>query len=179
MPALKVSLLALLALLVVACGGDPRAVAWRDLTLQMPDGWVAFEETDTHLSISNAALGPGPDGQPGEQPEGDVVAMFFTHEPGTLPRDWRAYVEEHGGVMESDDAIEIDEVPATRLVFSYETIGVPMREMVIVVPARQIVILAQPVPAQGETDAPEVFLRHADTFLEILDTIDWGPPVQD
>ena len=168
-----------LAALLAACGGDPGSVTWRDLTLELPEGWTVFEEADTRLSISNVALGPGEDGEPGEVPEGDAVAMFFTHEPSTAPGDWRTYVEEQDATLESDEAIEIDEVPATRLVFSYETAGIPTREMVVVIPARQIVVLAQPVTAPGETDGPDIFLEYVDTFLEILHTIDWGAPVSD
>jgi hypothetical protein len=175
----SVWLLAVLLAGLAACGGDPAAVSWRDLSLQMPDGWVVFEESENHLSISNAQLGPTAEGQPGEQPEGDVVAMFFTHQPGVQPGQWRDYVEDHDGTLESDDANELAEVPAPRLVFRYDTFGTPMREMVVVIPARQVVVLAQPVPAPGETGGPDTFLRFADTFLEILETIDWGPPITD
>jgi hypothetical protein len=51
--------------------------------------------------------------------------------------------------------------------------------MVVLIPSRHIVVLAQPVPARGDTDAPDVFLRHIDTFVEVLETAEFGPPLLD
>lgn len=169
-----------LALVLVACGGQPSSVTWRNVTLQVPDGWFVFEEHDTHLSLSNADIGPSEVGDPPrEAPDGPVVAMFLTYEPNALPDDWRRYVEEQDATLESDDQIHVGggEVPATRLVFSYTTNDIPTREMVVVIPSRAIVVLAQPVPRPGDTDAPEIFLDYIDTFIEVLDSADFGPPV--
>jgi hypothetical protein len=170
-----------LALFVAACGGgnQPSSVTWRNVEIDLPDGWYVFEEEATRLSISNQDIGPEAVFGASDL-EGDVVAMFLTYEPGTQPNDWRRFVEEQGAELESDDQIVLDgEVPATRLVFRYETDGIPLREMVVVIPSRAIVVLAQPVPAPGDTDAPEVFLRYIDTFIEVLETARFGAPLMD
>jgi hypothetical protein len=184
-PSLSVRLLLLMALLVLAvaaggCGPDnqPSSVSWRNVEVRLPEGWYVFEQTADRLSISNQDLGARPDGSAGDQPDGDVVAMFFTYEPDTLPRDWRRYVEEQDATLEADDRLVLDgDVPATRLVFSYVTNDIPTREMVAVIPSRAIVVLAQPVPGPGDTDAPEVFLRYIETFVEVLEQAEFGAPL--
>lgn len=178
--ALCVGLLLLVAATVAGCdrGNQPSAVEWRNVTVQLPDDWYVFEEADTRLSISNQDIGPEAtreDAQPRDEP---VVAMFFTYEPTTLPDDWRRYVEEQDATLEVDDRLELQgEVPASRLVFSYVTDGVPLREMVVVIPSRSIVVLAQPVPAVGDTSGPEVFLANVETFMQVLEDASFGAPV--
>jgi hypothetical protein len=178
--------LVVLALVLTACGGgnQPSTVTWRNVTLQMPDGWYLFEEEETRLSISNADIGPEAmrtvEEDPDVEPRTDVVAMFLTYEPRTVPGDWRTYAEQQDATIESDEQIVVGgDVPATRIVFSYVTDDVPLREMVVVIPSRSIVVLAQPVPTLGQQDGPEVFLDHVDTFIEVLDTADLGAPVLD
>jgi hypothetical protein len=81
-------------------------------------------------------------------------------------------------VVEADDRLVLtDEIPATRLVYSFQSAGVPTREMVVLVPSRALVVLAQPVPRQGQQDGPEIFLEHVETFLDVLTTADFGRPV--
>jgi hypothetical protein len=178
--ALCAGLALLLAATAAGCsdGGQPSAVDWRNVTVRLPDGWYVFEEADTRLSISNQDIGPEAmrDGAPdADEP---VVAMFFTYEPNTLPDDWRRYVEEQDATLEVDDRLELDgEVPATRLVFSYVTDGVPLREMVVVIPSRSIVVLSQPVPAVGDTSGPDVFLDNVETFMQVLEEASFGAPV--
>jgi hypothetical protein len=168
-----------LVLVLSACGGQPSSVTWRNVTFPVPEGWYVFEEEETRLSLSNAELGVGEPGQPREQPEGDVVAMHFTFEPRTRPDDVRAHLAAQDATIESDQQLLLgeDEVPATQIVYSYETGGTPTREMVVVIASRAIVLLAIPVPLPGDTDAPEVFLRHLETFLEVLDGAEFGRPV--
>jgi hypothetical protein len=167
----------LVALLAACRGGDDGRLAWRDLTLVVPEGWTVFEEADTRLSLANQPLGAevGED----ERPSGDVVAMFFTHRPGASPGAWRDQIEASGAVLEVDRAIEVDGVPATRLQF--RTPGADgaadIRELVVVVPAREVELLAQPVPLPGSTDAPEVFDRFVDTFEEVVASVRWGAPL--
>lgn len=182
-----VLLLIALSLVLTACGGgnQPSSVTWRNVTLQMPDGWYVFEEEETRLSISNADIGPeamrgvDPDNDEVELPT-DVVAMFFTFEAQASPADWRAYAEQQDATVESDEQIVIGEdVPATRIVMNYVTDDVPLREMVVVIPSRRIVVLAQPVPRAGQQDGPEVFLEYVDTFIEVLDTAQFGAPVME
>lgn len=181
----RVLLLIVIAMLAVACGGgdnsQPSSVSWRNVELQMPEDWYVFEEAEDRLSISNQDIGVGDEpGVPREQPEGDTVAMFFTYEPRTIPDDWRRFVDEQDATLESDEQLILQgEVPATRLVFSYVTDGTPTREMVVVIPSRAIVVLAQPVPGPGDEDAPEVFLEYIDEFLEVVQTAEFGAPVLD
>lgn len=172
-----------LTVLPAACGGSsqPSSVEWRNVELELPDGWYLFEEEDDRLSISNQDIGIGDvAGEPNEQPDGDVVAMFFTFEPNTLPDDWRAFVEQQDGEVETDRSLELDGgVPATQLIFSYESNEVLTREMVVVIPSRSVVVLSQPVPRSGDTDAPEVFMEYLDDFLEVIETADLGAPVSE
>jgi hypothetical protein len=164
-------------LLLGACGGDDGTVTWRGLTIDVPDGWTVFEDEDTRLSLGNQPLGQ--DVSEEDRPEGDVVAMFFRHDQRVRPDAWREHIEElDESALESDDAIELDgEVPATRMIYSHVTNGLPMREMVVLVPSRGIEILAQPVPDPGDTDGPEVFMEHIETFMEVLDSARFGAPV--
>lgn len=178
--ALVVGLMLAVSLTACGAGNQPSSVEWRNVTVRLPDGWYLFEEASTRLSISNQDIGP--EALRGAAPSVDepVVAMFFTYEPATQPDDWRRYVEEQGATLEVDDRLELDgEVPATRLIFLYETDGVPLREMVVVIPSRAIVVLAQPVPAIGDTTGPEVFLDHVETFVEVLENASFGAPVLD
>ena len=170
------SVVVLVVLLILsACGGSSDLVAWRDLTLQLPDGWTVFDDEPTRLSASNVPLGEIEG--PGDRPEGDVVAVFLTHEPRTQPGDWRTYASERGAVIEVDEATEIGGLPATRIQLFDDTGDVPLRELVVLVPSRGVVLLAQPVPDVGATDGPEVFDRARDAFGEILASISWGAPV--
>jgi hypothetical protein len=181
--ALPVALLVLMATLAACGGGDdqPDAVSWRNVALDLPDDWYLVEETDDRLSIASEPLqvGGDGDGEEGTPPDGDVVGMFFTYEPGTGPDDWRRFVDQQDATLETDDRLELDgEVPATRLVYSYTTGGVPTREMVVVIPSRSIVVIAMPIPGPGDDDAPEVFLEHIETFLQVLETAEFGAPVE-
>lgn len=168
------------ALVVSACGTDrqPDAVMWRNIDIAIPDGWYIFEHTSDRLSIANVDLAAYTES--GTAPDDDVVAMFFTHEPATLPADWRALLDQRGAHVETDDRIVIaDDIPATRLIYAFESAGVPTREMVVLVPSRQVVVLAQPVPRPGQPDGPEVFLTHLDTFLEVVTSAQYGRPLLD
>ena len=174
----------LLAAALLGCGEEdrqPDTVTWRNVTLDLPDDWFLVERGETHLSIANQDLRVPEEGDgPRPRPEGDVVAMYFTFEPETLPDDWRAFVEEQGATLESDDSIVVGgNVPATRIVYSYTTNGVPTREMVVLIPSRGIVVLAQPIPRPGGEDAPQVFLEYVETFLDVLQTAEYGAPMME
>ena len=169
--------LALLVLLLAACGDDG-TVQWRDATLEVPEGWTVFEEEETRLSMANVPLGQDAGLGPDDRPDGDVVGMFFTHEPGTTPGKWRDFIEgRDDATIESDQAIEIDGVPATQILYTHRSGDEITREMAVVVPAREIEIFVQPVPEPGDPDGPEMFMRHFETFLEVIDSIEWGAPV--
>lgn len=187
-PTARRRLPALLALLVVgmlaaACGSSnqPDTVSWRNVELDLPDGWYLFEEAGDRLSISNQDIGIGDVvGTPNDWPDGEVVAMFFTYEPDTLPDDWRDLLEQLDAEVETDTGLVLQgDVPATQLIYRYETEGVVTREMVVVIPSRSIVLLAQPVPAPGDTDVSEVFLRYLDDMIGVLESATFGAPVLD
>ena len=166
-------LLAVILLLVAACGGsDAGRQEWRGLELDLPEGWEVFERRDNLLSAADGPVGE----EPGDAGEREVVAQL-TYEPSVSADDWRELVAAEGGELEVDERIELDGAPATRLVWSWVTNGVPTREMVVLLHSRSLVLLFQPAPRAGQTDAPEVFLRHRDEFEAILDSIDLGAPV--
>ncbi len=166
-------LLAGLLVALTACGGGVEGqVEWRDLTLQLPDGWLVDEQASTVLGLTNAVQG-----EPGDRGDRQVYVQM-TFEPDTLPDDWRRFVEEQGGRLEEDADITVDGLPGTRLVFAFTTNDTPTREMIVLVPSRQIVMLLQPVVAQGETDGPDRFLRNREVFDRILDSIDFGAPLR-
>jgi hypothetical protein len=166
------------AVLLAGCGGDDGALVWRNITVDLPDGWVVFERTATTLSVANVELGPMADGEERPAPEGDVVAMFFSYEPNTLPRDWLELLEANGATIEAEQQrVLTGDVPATQLVYRLTDEFTDLREMVVLIPSRGIVILAQPVPLAGDPTGPDVFLEYIDTFLEIIDTLTFGAPV--
>lgn len=149
-------------------------MSWRGLTVALPSGWTVFEHSQTLLTLADAPLGPTA-GDPGER----AVAAQLTYEPGASADDWRALVTDQEGTLESDDRIALDDIPATRLVFTFDANGTLTREMVVVVPAREIVILMQPVPAPGDDDVRDVFPDHVAEFQQLLDSIRFGAPVED
>lgn len=174
---LPLALFALLALLLTACGDDG-AIEWRGATIDPPEDWTVFEEADTRLSMANVPLGEEADLAPGDRPDGDVVGLFFTHVSDTTPGKWREFIEDREDPeIHTDQSIEIDEVPATRLIYSHVSNQQRTREMVVVVPSRQIEIFAQPVPEPGDAEASEMFMRHLETLNEVIEGIQWGPPV--
>jgi len=180
------TVLTALGLLVVtamsaACSpGQPSEVTWRNITFQVPDGWHVFEEEQTRLSLANADIGPEAIRSADDVPDEDLVAIFFTFEPTTQPADWREYTEAQGATVEVDEAIQLgDGVPATRIQFDYVTGGIPLREMVVLIPSRGVVALAQPVPRPGQQDGPEVFLEFREVFDEILESASFGPPLME
>lgn len=167
------SLLAVIVLVLAACGGsDAGRQEWRGLDLELPEGWEVFERRDTLLSAADGPVGE----EPGDAGEREVVAQL-TYDPSSSADDWRALVEAGGGELEVDERIELDGAPATRLIWSWVSNGVPTREMVVLLHSRSLVMLFQPAASAGQTDAPEVFLRHRDEFEAILDSIDLGAPV--
>jgi hypothetical protein len=171
------------AVLASACGSSsqPSSVTWRNVELDLPDGWYLFEEESDRLSISNQDIGIGEVvGTPADWPDGEVVAMFFTYEPNTLPSDWRDLLGRLDAEVETDAGLVLEgDVPATQLIYRYETEGVLTREMVVVIPSRSIVLLAQPVPGPGDTDVSEVFLRHLDDMMGVLESATFGAPLLD
>jgi hypothetical protein len=175
--------LGLLTLALAGCTGSrqPDSVAWRNVDMDLPDGWYLFEDEADRLSISNQDIGIGDVvGTPADWPEGDVVAMFFTYEPDTLPADWRDLLGRLDAEIETDASLTLHgDVPATQLIYRYETEGVRTREMVVLIPSRAIVLLAQPVPTPADDDVTEVFLAYLDDFMGVLESARFGAPLLD
>lgn len=162
---------AIALLFLVACQGGDTSLAWRDLHVTPPTGWIVFESSDSVLGMANAPLGA--DGVRGAR----ALGAQFTWEPDTVPQDWRDLVTLLGGTIEEDESIDLDGVPGTRLVYRWESEGIPTREMVVLLPARGVVILLQPVLELGERDGPERFDENRSVFDEILASIDFGAPM--
>lgn len=160
----------LVGVLVAACGSGS-AVSWRGLELSLPQGWVVADKADTRMMLADAPLGE----QAGDR--GDrTVAVQLTHEPGTSVSDWRDFVAQQDGTIETDESTTVGGRPAHRLVYTFDANGIRTREMVVVVPSRSIVVLLQPVAADGQTDAPGVFLQGRGTFDDIIASISFGAP---
>jgi hypothetical protein len=172
--------LALASLMLTGCSSQDGPLVWRNITVELPEGWVVFERTETTLSIANVPLGSEADGDERVAPDGDVVAMFFSYEPDTLPRDWLEFLAANDAEIETEQQrILTDDVPATQLVYRLTDDITDTREMVVLIPSRNVVILAQPVRLAGDPSGPDVFLRYIDTFLGVVDTLTFGAPVID
>ena len=165
---------AALVVLLSACGSDGGVQSWRGLELELPAGWEVYERRDNLLTAADAPLGE----EPGDAGEREVIAQL-TYDPSSSADDWRGLVTAEGGELEVDEQFQVDGVPATRLVWSWVTNGIPTREMVVLLPSRSLVMLFQPAPRADQTDAPEVFLEHREQFDAILESIDLGAPVED
>lgn len=146
---------------LTACAPDDGRVEWRDLSLEVPDGWVVAERDDRKLSLANTEFGP-------DRADELEAAVFLSHEPdGSIDR-WRELADDRGGEIETDGTLELDGEPASRLVFSHDANGTLLREMVVIVPSRDIVMLFQPVVLRGSEDGPATFERHRDRFEQLL-----------
>ncbi len=173
------ALLVVLASSVAGCGqaGDVR---WRDVTLELPSGWVVNELDHSRLSIANA---PFPDLDTPVPPPDFVsdlqAAVFFTHEPNASAAAWRDLVAQQRGSLDEDVRLTIDGAPATRLVFTYDANGTLTREMVLLVPARELVGLFQPITPRFSQEGPSLFDRYRPIFEEIVESMDFGAPLRE
>lgn len=149
------------------------------MTLHLPPGWVVAEIDTFKLSLATAPFG-APDATtppPGLGRELQA-AVFFTHERDPTPDAWRQLVGEQRGVIDEDVEVTVDKERGTRIVFSNPALGTPLREMVIVLPDRDLVVLFQPIVARGAQNGPEVFDRYRVTFDTIVSSIRFGPPTK-
>lgn len=164
-----------LAVLLAACSGGGVApggvVEWRELTIDLPADWVETNRTETSLSVGD---GPGST-EPGERGELFVLTQL-TIEPGATIDDWRQFAEEQDADVERDTETTVGGLPATMIQFSFTTNGIPTRERVVVVPSRDLVLLQQPVPMQGDTEGPQWFDEHVDEFDALLENVQFGAP---
>lgn len=183
-----VALLLPVLLLLAACGGGPAEpgdgpLAWRDLDLVVPDGWTVLDQRADLLLIANEDIRVDDidaEPTPVEDPDAvDVVAVQFLADGSTGPDDWRALVEQEGGTLEADERTTVGDLPATSLTYEWASNDVPSRERVVFVPSRELYILLQPVPVQGQVTGPQVYLDHVDEFDAVIDSIEFGRPVDE
>jgi hypothetical protein len=170
---LRAALVLLLAFVLAGCGRTPTEATWRNVTIDLPDGWVVVDQADDHLSLANRS----PDDDELQGSEGTVVVLGLTYVPGVVPDDWRRLIVDLGGTLESDDAILVGgDVPATRFVWSATVDGVRSRTMVVVIPSRWIVALAEPVASGDAEDPADALLGELDAVLGMLVGATFGPP---
>ena len=165
------SLRRMLALLLVpvmlaACGG-PERVDWPGARIDLPDGWEILSSDADRLVLADHVAAEGERG----------VLVTFLRVPGTLPAEWRQRVADRGATIESDSGILIaGDVPATQLVLLDVIDGTPVREVVLVVASRGLVIAITPRLQPGEQDGPRLLLDSLDGVRDLLDTIELAPP---
>jgi hypothetical protein len=106
---------------------------------------------------------------------------FFTlpHSPvAPTPYDWRDTIAARGALLESDEAVMISgDVPATQLVLLDTVDGTPVREVLLVVASRGLVIAVIPRVRAGDQDGPELLLESLDAVRGLLDEVELAPPV--
>lgn len=175
-------LLGVVAVLAACSGGGGSTsgpVEWRDMDLVVPDGWLVLEERGDLLLLANRDLRTddieATPNLPLDPDANDVVAAQFTTD-ATSADAWRGLIRSEDGTIEADEAIQVGGVPATAITFRWSTNGVDTRERVVIVPSRQLIILLQPVPIQGQTTGPEVYLEHVEEFAALLESIEFGAP---
>lgn len=163
--------LALLALLVLAaCGGSPTTVAWRNIVLPVPEGWVVVEVDDARVRLASASAEDG-------VPADGLVVLTISFDPRTLPDDVRAAAGARGATIESDAPIVVgDEVPATRFVLLEPSDGPPTREVIVLVPSRGLVAVGAVVPGVAVPDPAARLLDDLDALLSVLEDATYGPP---
>jgi hypothetical protein len=157
----------LLPLVIVACGGSSE-LTWPGLRLQLPEGWEVLEQTSDRLVLADHLVQEGERG----------VLVTFLRVPGTLPDDWRDTVAARGAELESDEGVLISgDVPATQLVLRDTVDGIPVREVLLVVASRGLVIAVTPRVQRGELDGPELLLASLDAVRGLLDEVELAPPI--
>ncbi len=156
----------LLVPLLAACGGSDR-IEWPGVRLDLPEGWELVAQETVRLVLADHVAAEGERG----------VHVTFLREPGTLPDDWRRRIADQGLTLESDTQVLIaGDVPATQLIVLASTDGVPVRQVILVVASRGLVISVDPVLAPGEQDGPELLLESLDGVRAMLDTVELALP---
>jgi hypothetical protein len=160
-------LAALLAPLVLAACSGSDGIEWPGVRLDLPPGWEVVASERDRLVLADHVAGDGARG----------VLVTFLRVPGTLPDDWRARVADRGALLESDAPVLIaGDVPATQLVLLDEVDGTPVREVILVVASRGLVIAVTPRLLPGEQDGPELLLEALDGVRAVLDRVELAAP---
>jgi hypothetical protein len=158
--------LLLVPLLLVACGGSDR-VDWPGLRLELPAGWELIEQSPDRLVLADHIAAE----------DGRGVHVTFLRSPDVLPDDWRERVRQRGAQLESDEGVRIaGDVPATQLVLLDDYDGTPVREVILIVASRGLVIGITPRVSPGDLDGPELLLQSLDEVRALLDGIELAPP---
>jgi hypothetical protein len=156
----------LVAGVLTACSGTS-GVSWPGVALELPSGWEVLEQSSGRLVLADHLRA--------EEERG--VLVTFVRAPGTLPDDWRRSVAERGADLEADTPILLaGDVPATQLILRDTVDGIPLREALLVIPSRELVIAITPRLLPGDVDGPELLLESLDDVRAFLDTIRLTPP---
>ncbi len=148
-----------LALVLAACGGSD-AVAWDVVRLTLPDGWEVVAEERDRLVLADHLVEEG----------GRGVTVTFLRVPDALPDAWRGRIADRGAVLESDAGVRVaGDVPATQLVLLDEVDGVPVREVLLVIPSRGLVLAITPRVGPEDRDGPDLLLERLDGVRTVLD----------
>jgi len=165
-PLRRALVLLLVPALLVACGG-PERVEWPGVRFDLPEGWEVITSTADRLVVADHLADEGERG----------VLVTFLRAPGTVPDEWRRRIADRGATIESDAGVLIaGDVPATQLVLLDVVDGTPVREVVLVVASRGLVIAITPRVQPGEQDGPRVLLDGLDGVRALLDTIELPAP---
>ena len=157
----------LLIVLAAACGTSSE-LRWTSVRAELPDGWELLASSDTQLILADHVAAEG----------GRGVLVTFLRAPGTLPDDWRSTVVDRGALLESDDAVLVaGDVPATQLILLDEVDGTRVREALLVIPSRGLVVAITPRLEVGDTDGPELLLESLDAVRSFLDGIQLAIPL--
>jgi hypothetical protein len=153
-------------MLLVGCGGS-ETVEWPGVRFTLPAGWEVLDVAPQRLVLADHLAGEGERG----------VTITFLRAPGALPDTWRATVAERGALLESDEGVRIaGDVPATQLVLLDTVQGTAIRETLLVVPSRELVIAVTPRVVAGDTDGPELLLGALDDVRAFLDGMELAVP---
>jgi len=166
-PARRTLLLGLLLVLAAACGNSAE-LRWASVRAELPAGWEVLASSDTQLILADHVAADG----------GRGVLVTFLRAPGTLPDDWRSTVADRGALLESDEAVLVaGDVPATQLILLDDIDGTLVREALLVIPSRGLVIAVTPRLEAGDADGPELLLESLDAVRSFLDGIQLAIPL--
>jgi hypothetical protein len=159
-------MLGALLLVASACGASTE-LRWASVRAELPVGWEVIRSTDSQLLLADHIAADGERG----------VLITFLRAPGTLPDDWRSTVTERGALLESDEPVLVaGDVPATQLILRDTVDGIPLREALLVIPSRELVVAITPRLEPGDTDGPELLLESLDGVRGFLDGIQLAIP---